>query len=100
MVLREFDKIKQLQILRHLQRRQKVRNSNESLIRMNLLTFWCKCQTLKSNGTIKGALSGLRSFFGTKSPLKMMKNVNFKFYDVTAWLTSNCNTHIAQYLKK
>ena len=26
--------------------------------------------------------------------------VNFKFYDVTAWLTSNCNTHIAQYLEK
>ena len=26
--------------------------------------------------------------------------VNFKFYDVTAWLTNNCNTHIAQYLKK
>ena len=24
--------------------------------------------------------------------------VNFKFYDVTAWLTNNCNTHIAQYL--
>ena len=23
--------------------------------------------------------------------------VNFKFYDVTAWLTNNCNTHIAQY---
>ena len=26
--------------------------------------------------------------------------VNFKFYDVTAWLTNNCNTHIAEYLKK
>ena len=26
--------------------------------------------------------------------------INFKFYDVTAWLTSNCNTHIAQYLEK
>ena len=26
--------------------------------------------------------------------------VNFKFYDVTAWLTNNCNTHIAQYLEK
>ena len=25
---------------------------------------------------------------------------NFKFYDVTAWLTNNCNTHIAQYLEK
>ena len=26
--------------------------------------------------------------------------VNFKFYDVTAWLTNICNTHIAQYLQK
>ena len=24
----------------------------------------------------------------------------FKIYEVTAWLTSNCNTHIAQYLEK
>ena len=24
--------------------------------------------------------------------------VNFKIYDVTAWLTNNCNTNIAQYL--
>ena len=26
--------------------------------------------------------------------------VNLKFYDLTAWLTNNCNTHIAQYLEK
>ena len=26
--------------------------------------------------------------------------VNFKFHDVTVWLVNNCNTHIAQYLKK
>ena len=25
---------------------------------------------------------------------------NFKFYDVTGWRTNNCNSHIAQYLKK
>ena len=25
--------------------------------------------------------------------------VNFKSYDVTAWLTNNCSTHIAQYLE-
>ena len=55
----------------------------------------------------------------SESPLKMMKNpfcftlkaffvlkisfcneVNFKIRDVTTWLTNNCNTHIAQYLKK
>ena len=28
------------------------------------------------------------------------EKVIFKFYDVTAWLTNNCNTHIAQYLEK
>ena len=26
--------------------------------------------------------------------------VNFKFYDVTAWLTNDYNTHIAQYLQE
>ena len=26
--------------------------------------------------------------------------VSFKNYDVTVWLTNNCNTHIDQYLKK
>ena len=25
--------------------------------------------------------------------------VNFKFYDITAWITNNFNTHIAQYFK-
>ena len=27
--------------------------------------------------------------------LDKKNKVNFKFYDVTAWLTNNCNTHIA-----
>ena len=83
---------------------------------------------------MKGALSGLRRFFATETPLKMMKNafcfkskalfvlkifkflsrlfghvseqltskdqVDFKFYDVTAWLANNCNTYISQYLEK
>ena len=26
--------------------------------------------------------------------------INFKFYDVTAWLTNNCYRHIVQYLEK
>ena len=26
--------------------------------------------------------------------------VNFKIYGVTYWTTNNCNTHIAQYLRK
>ena len=72
---------------------------------------------------VKGALSGLTQFLATENPLKMMKNTfyftskalfilkifktarlersgNVKFYDVTAWLINNCNTHIAQYLEK
>ena len=78
----------------------------------------------------KGALSGLRKVVVTENLLKMMKNafyfaskalfvlkifhalswlvghadykerVNFKIYDFTTWLRSNCNTHIDQYLKK
>ena len=31
---------------------------------------------------------------------KRLDKINFKFYDLTAWLTNNCNTHIAQYLDK
>ena len=34
-----------------------------------------------------------------KRPDKKDK-VSFKFYDVTAKLTNNCNTHIGQYLEK
>ena len=69
----------------------------------------------------KDAPSVLIQFLATESPLKMMTNasyftikalfvlkififlywrVNFKIYDVTTWLTNNCNTHIVQYLKK
>ena len=32
--------------------------------------------------------------------LDIKVKVNFKFYDFTAWLTNNCNTHIAQHLWK
>ena len=32
--------------------------------------------------------------------LDKKRKFNVKFYDVTAWLTNNCNTHIAQYLEK
>ena len=32
--------------------------------------------------------------------LDQKDKVNFKFYDVTAWLTTNCYTHIIQYLKR
>ena len=43
----------------------------------------------------------LPCFFGhVEKRLDKKDKVNFKFYDVTAWLTNNCNTHIAQYLEK
>ena len=32
--------------------------------------------------------------------LDQKDKVYFEIYDVAAWLTDNCNTHIAQYLKK
>ena len=35
-----------------------------------------------------------------KKWLDWKDKVNFKIYYITAWLTNNCNTHIAQYLKK
>ena len=40
-------------------------------------------------------------FFGHGAKrLDKKDKVNFKFYDVEAWLTNNRNTHIAQYFKK
>ena len=35
-----------------------------------------------------------------KKRLDGKDKVNFKSYDVTTWVTNNCNTHIAKYLKK
>ena len=96
--------------------------------RVNLLVI-----TINSQFKFKCALSGLRQFLITESPLKMMKcflfhlkssfvlkifkflswhfthiakqlvkkdKVNFKFYDVTAWLANNRNTHVAQYFER
>ena len=46
------------------------------------------CSFFRSNTFLviffKYPLSGLRQFFGTESPLKMMK-INFKIYDVKTW---------------
>ena len=41
-----------------------------------------------------------RLFGPVAKRLDKKDKVNFGFYDVTAWLTYNCNTHIAHYLKK
>ena len=40
----------------------------------------------------------LSSLFGHVE--KRLDQVNFEICDVTPWLINNCNTHIAQYLKK
>ena len=42
----------------------------------------------------------LFSFGHAEKRLDEKDKVNFKIYDVTTWLTSNCNTYIDQYLKK
>ena len=40
-------------------------------------------------------------FFGRVAKrLYYMDKINLKIYDVTAWLTNICKTHIAQYLEK
>ena len=41
-----------------------------------------------------------RLFGHVARQLDLKDLVNLKFYDVTAWLTNNCNTHIFQYLEK
>ena len=43
-------------------------------------------------------LSWLLGHVGKRLDLK--DQFNFKIYDVTTWLTNNCNTNIYQYLKK
>ena len=46
-------------------------------------------------------LSFLSWLFGhVTKRLDKKDKVNFKFYDVTAWLTNKHNTHIAQYFEK
>ena len=41
-----------------------------------------------------------RLFGQVTKRLNKKDKIYFKFYDVAAWLTNNCNTHIAQYLEK
>ena len=43
-------------------------------------------------------VSGLFGHVGKRLDKKDYEN--FKFYNVTAWLTNSCNNHIAQYLEK
>ena len=46
-------------------------------------------------------LSFCVNFFGNVTKrLDKKDKVNFKFYDVTAWLANNRKTHIAQYFEQ
>ena len=43
----------------------------------------------------------LSLYFGhVKKRLDEKDKVNFKICDIGTWETNNCNTHVAQYLKK
>ena len=60
-------------------------------------TFYCTSKAL----FILKIFKFLLLLFGpVAKQLDKKDRVDFKFYDVTAWLTDNCNTHIAQYLEK
>ena len=46
-------------------------------------------------------LSFLSRLFGhVTKQLDKKGKINFKFYDLTAWLTNNRNTHVDQYFEK
>ena len=56
--------------------------------------------TSKALSTLK-IFKSLSWLFGYVSKrLDQKDTVNFKFYDATAWLANDGNTHIAQYLEK
>ena len=93
-------------------------------------SFLCWHLIMSTLFLIKGALSGLRQIFANWKPLKIWKMLfissqklflfwrylsfcfdflvmyqnslikKIRFYDVTVWLSNNCNTNIAQYLEK
>ena len=67
----------------------------ESLLKMVKNAFYF---TLKAFFILK-IFKFLSWLFGHVSKRRDYKDkVNFKFYNITSWLTNNYNTHIAQYL--
>ena len=71
--------------------------ATESTLKMMKNAF---CFTSKALFVIK-IFKFLSWPFGHVAKLLDKKDkVNFKFYDVIAWLINNCNTHVAHYLKK
>ena len=69
----------------------------ESLLKMMKNAF---CFTSKAFFVLK-VFKCLSWIFGYVAKwLDKKDKVSFKLYDVTAWLTNNCNTHTAKYLEK
>ena len=71
--------------------------ANGSLLKMMKNAFYF---TLKVLFVLKLFRLLSRLFGRIEKQLDQKDKINFKIYDVTAWLTNNCNTHIEQYLKK
>ena len=71
--------------------------ANGSLLKMMKNAFYF---TLKVLFVLKLFRPLSRLFGRIEKQLDQKDKINFKIYDVTAWLTNNCNTHIEQYLKK
>ena len=57
-----------------------------------------RSETIFSNFWQDNFLSGI--FGHVEKRINKKDKVNFKIYNVTTWLTKNCNTHIVQYLKE
>ena len=67
----------------------------ESSLKMTKNAFF----HLKSFFCSQGIKVFALTFFHVSTRLDLKDKVSFKLYDVTAWLTNNCNTYIAQYLE-
>ena len=69
----------------------------ESALKMMKITFYFTSKVLFVLKMFK-FLSWL--FSHVAKWLDKKDKINFKFYNLTAWLTNNCNAYIAQYLGK
>ena len=72
------------------------------LLLLNVITV-TKTQNFRKNRNIKGALSGLRQFLATESPLKMMKNAFYftskalfvlKIFKSLPWLSGHVSKRL------
>ena len=105
-VVRKYTLFERKQRFCPLQVKSPVLKSDSSLPK-NLFYFLQSSLKMMKNAsffTLK-ALFVLKNFcfnflVTQKKRLGQKDMVNFKIYDVTAWLTKNCNTNSVQYLKK